>query len=123
MSTKRTQVTEAELTASVTNIRTVLKKQKKVQIVIPTDPDRPGEDHYKGFINGCPFAYPRNELIEVPESIAALINDNLKTVKLVKNLEDEYKGSGKLVGGGAREEALANAQAILGLNNVNTTED
>lgn len=120
MSTIRKQVTEAELTASVTNIRTVLKKQKKVQIVIPYDPDRPGEDYYKGFINGCPFAYPRNELIEVPESIAALINDNLKTVKLVKNLEDEYKGAGKMVGGGSdRNEALANAQAILG---INTTE-
>jgi hypothetical protein len=119
--TKRTQVTEAELTASVTNVRAVLRKQKKVKIIIPTDPDRPGEDYYKGFLNGCPFAYPRNELVEVPESVAALINDNLKTVKLVKDIENEYQGSGKMVGGGAREEALANAQAILGLN-VNTTE-
>lgn len=122
MATKRTQVTEAELTASVTNVRAVLRKQKKVKIIIPTDPDRPGEDYYKGFLNGCPFAYPRNELVEVPESVAALINDNLKTVKLVKDIENEYQGSGKMVGGGAREEALANAQAILGLN-VNTTED
>ena len=122
MATKKPQLTEADLKQEVTNIRRVLKNQKKVQIVIPSDPDRPGEDYYKGFINGCPFAYPRNELIEVPESIASLINDNLKTVKLVKDIEDEYKGSGKLVGGGAREEALANAQAILGLN-VNTTEE
>lgn len=116
----KTQTTEAELRQQVTNVKNILKKQKKVKIVIPYDPMRPGEEYYRGFINGCAFEYPRNELVEVPESVAALINDNLKTVKLVKEIEDEYKGTGKLVGGGAREEALANAQAILG---INTTED
>jgi len=118
----RKPVTEEEMKAAVTNVRTVLRKQKKVQIVIPSDPDRPGEEFYKGFINGCPFAYPRNELVEVPESIASLINDNLKSIKLVKSIETEYDGAGrgKQVDGGSREDALANAKAILG---INTTED
>lgn len=116
------QVTEAELKQLASNTRNILKKQKKVKIVIPTDPDKPYEEFYSGFINGVPFSYRRNELVEVPESVAALINDNLKAVKLVKDLEDEYVGSGKMVRNDSREEALANAQAILGLN-VNTTED
>jgi hypothetical protein len=118
----KNQITEAELAAMAGDTRKILKKQKKVQIVIPTDPDKPYEDFYQGFINGVPFSYPRNELIEVPESVAALINDNLKTVKMKKDLEDEYKGRGKLVRDDSREEALANAQAILGITNVNTTE-
>lgn len=116
MAQKR-QVTEAEMANAVTNTRTILKNAPKVSLVIPTDPTRPEETVYHGFINGVEFNYPRNELIEVPEPIAELIQNQQKAIKMAKKYEDEYaKGPGKFVGAGrSREEALASAQALLGL--------
>lgn len=116
MATKQ-RVTEAEMTAAVTNTRQILKKAKKVSLVIPTDPTKPEETVYHGLLNGVEFNYPRNELVEVPEPIAELIQNQQKAIKMAKKYEDKYaKGSGKLVGGGqTREEALASAQALLGL--------
>jgi len=118
------QVTEADLRNEVTNIRKILKAQDKVKIIIPMDPERPGERFYKGFINGCPFAYERGVLVEVPESVAKLIEDNTKAVRVAEKMEREYTtGAGKLIGGGEESDLsdpLASARAILG---INTTED
>lgn len=121
MATKRTKVTETELAAEASRVNRVLKNEKKVKILIQTDPLKPTDRFYYGFINGVPFSYPRNEIVEVPESIAMLIENNAMAKRVADKQESEYKtGSGKLVGEDPRGEALANARAIL---NINTTED
>lgn len=122
----RKQVTEKELTQEMSRINRVLKGEKKVKILIPTDPMMPSSTHYYGFINGVPFSYPRNEIVEVPESVAMLIENNAAARRIADRQEADYKtGSGKFVptGDDPRGEALANARAILNANNVNTTED
>lgn len=122
MATKRKQVTETELAQEMSRINRVLKGEKRVKILIPTDPMMPNSTHYYGFINGVPFSYPRNEIVEVPESVAMLIENNAAARRIADKQEAEYKsGAGKYVptGDDPRGEALANARAIL---NVNTTE-
>jgi len=121
---KRVQVTETELKAEASKVNRILKNEKKVKIFIPTDPMMPGSLTYYGFINGVPFSYPRNEIVEVPESVAMLIENNAKARRIAKAQEAEYQtGAGKLIGPDPRGEALANARAILGAVNADGALD
>lgn len=95
MATKKTNTTESKNTELVTeaqfreaecNISRQLKDQPKIKVMIAPDEKDPV---WRGWLNGYPYSFPKGELIEVPEALAAIIEQSTKMAYEQKKLEDQ----------------------------------
>jgi len=71
-----------------------LKKEPKVRIIIEKDG---GNQFWEGGINGHFFRIKRGEYVEIPESLAKVIEQSARTMRQGEELVKAYKGAGKQV--------------------------
>lgn len=71
-----------------------LKKEHKVRIIIAEDG---GNKFWEGGINGHFFRIKRGEPVEIPESLAKVIEQSARTMRQGEELVKAYKGAGKKV--------------------------
>lgn len=88
MAAKKEYVSEAEMERSEIDTGKKLAAESKVKIMIAPDPKNPT---FKCSINGYRFEFPRGEVVEVPESVAALISDLAQDMKSARAYEDTIK--------------------------------
>lgn len=87
-------ITEKEIDGIASETGKKLKKEKKVTIIIAGD----GKSKFwEGGINGHFFRIKRDEPVEVPESVARLIERNARTIRQGKEAVKEFQGEGKQV--------------------------
>lgn len=72
-----------------------MKKEPKVRIIIAEDGDN---KFWEGGINGHFFRIKRGEPVEIPESLAVVIEQSAKTMRQSEELIKPYKEKGKQVG-------------------------
>lgn len=85
-STKRQEITEAWLAEAERNISKQLKDQPKVKVMIAPDKSDPV---WHGWLNGVHYSFPKGELIEVPQSLAEIIEQSAAMAYEQKKLEDQ----------------------------------
>ena len=85
-------VTDATIDQEARAIGEVLKAQEKVALMIAPDEKEPT---WRGCINGYDFAFPKGQLIEVPKSVAMLIEQSAHVAYQKQQLEEKLvKGLG-----------------------------
>ena len=68
-------------------VKAKLDKQEKVNIFIPLDPEKPGDNIAMVNIGGCKEQIPRGEDYEVPKEVARVWNESYsKTIKATQNI-------------------------------------
>lgn len=73
----------------------ILRKEKKVTIMIS---DKNLGDYWEGCINGHVFRIATGIQVEVPESLARLIEQNSTVMRAAESIAKKYQGEGKKVG-------------------------
>lgn len=92
MATKKKVVSDATIDQEAKEIGARLKAQKKVALMIAPDEKEPT---WRGCINGYDFAFPKGQLIEVPESVALLIEQSARVAYQKTQMEKQMvKGLG-----------------------------
>lgn len=88
MATKKNEaiITEAQMAKAEKTTGEILAAQPKVKIMIAPDPENP---MWRGCINGYDYAFPRGEMIDVPQDLAKLIEQSAAMAYERKKLEEK----------------------------------
>ena len=88
-------ISEKEIDQLTTETGKKLKKEKKVAVILPKDGK--GE-FWEGGINGHFFRIRKGQTVEVPKSLAKLMEQNDATIREMEKIAEEFQGEGQQVG-------------------------
>lgn len=87
-------LTERDIDKIASETGKKLKAEPKVKIIIAEDG---GNKYWEGGINGHFFRIKRGEYVEIPESLAKVIEQSARTMRQGEELVKAYKGAGEQV--------------------------
>lgn len=79
---------DAEIDRMAKGIPAMLEKMPKKDIVIAEDGKGP---MWQGWINGCPIAFPKGQMVSLPEPIVEIIRNSTKLAFEAKKYEEKLE--------------------------------